>query len=167
MTATKYNSGSNAVSLNVIERMSKSIFDREGVPQSFFSVVKSQAKGLDVYFFRIKNKTFARFETLSKSQRLAIDKVKFDDIGKKYSLAELSLSYLIYSEDFLLESILSDLVLKAIDMLATAEIGCCSHYQECSDNRNCVQTDAEIKYACNYRQNLKAGRVFYGINRNI
>ncbi len=45
--------------------------------------------------------------------------------------------------------------------------GCCSHYMDCSDALRCVQTDPLISMACIYRQNLKAGRVFYGKNKNI
>lgn len=47
------------------------------------------------------------------------------------------------------------------------DIGCCSHYMDCSDALRCVQTDPLISMACIYRQNLKAGRVFYGKNKNI
>lgn len=47
------------------------------------------------------------------------------------------------------------------------DIGCCSHYMDCSDTLRCVQTDPLISMACIYRQNLKAGRVFYGKNKNI
>lgn len=47
------------------------------------------------------------------------------------------------------------------------DIGCCSHYMDCSDALHCVQTDPLISMACIYRQNLKAGKVFYGKNKNI
>ena len=47
------------------------------------------------------------------------------------------------------------------------DIGCCSHYMDCSNALRCVQSDPQISMACIYRQNLKAGKVFYGKNKNI
>lgn len=47
------------------------------------------------------------------------------------------------------------------------DIGCCSHYVECSDALRCIQRNPRISMACIYRKNLKAGKVFYGKNKNI
>lgn len=45
--------------------------------------------------------------------------------------------------------------------------GCCSHYMECSDKKQCVKTDFLLSLACLYRINLLQNKIFYGINRNV
>lgn len=47
------------------------------------------------------------------------------------------------------------------------EFDCCSRYEECSNARVCVHPDPSFSMLCGYRKVLKAGKVFYGINRNI
>lgn len=44
--------------------------------------------------------------------------------------------------------------------------GCCSRYEACSDALKCIHPDAGAAQACQYHQNLRAGRVFYGKNKN-
>ena len=44
---------------------------------------------------------------------------------------------------------------------------CCSRYAECSDARACVHPDIGFTKNCIYHYSLDAGRVFYGVNRNI
>jgi hypothetical protein len=43
--------------------------------------------------------------------------------------------------------------------------GCCGSCEKCSDALKCI--DPEHGKYCYYRQNLEAGKVFYGKNRNI
>ena len=44
---------------------------------------------------------------------------------------------------------------------------CCNDFVACSDARHCLRgSDPEYRGCC-YRKNLEAGRIFYGINRNI
>jgi hypothetical protein len=45
--------------------------------------------------------------------------------------------------------------------------GCCHLYAECSDALKCIRPDSDNARGCIYRGNLHAGRVFYGINRNV
>lgn len=45
--------------------------------------------------------------------------------------------------------------------------GCCSRYEACSDARKCIHPDIKFALGCKYRQNLMAGKIFYGKNRNI
>lgn len=45
--------------------------------------------------------------------------------------------------------------------------GCCSLREECSDEKECVQSNAKLAKACQYRQRLLKGKIFYGKNRNI
>lgn len=45
--------------------------------------------------------------------------------------------------------------------------GCCGSYLACSDAGHCIKTDIMFSGKCAYRQNLKAGKIFYGKNKNI
>lgn len=44
------------------------------------------------------------------------------------------------------------------------EIGCCSHYRECSDLGSCVMLNASFSDSCAYRKNLMNSVIFYGKN---
>ena len=44
---------------------------------------------------------------------------------------------------------------------------CCSLYEQCSDAKKCIQTDPMFFGRCHYRENLKAGKIFYGKNKTI
>ena len=50
---------------------------------------------------------------------------------------------------------------------ASDTFGCCASYMECSDAKKCIKNDIMFAGRCAYRQNLIAGRIFYGKNRNI
>lgn len=43
---------------------------------------------------------------------------------------------------------------------------CCSKYIECSDAKKCVHSDYARAISCQYRKNLEAGNLFYGVNQN-
>lgn len=43
--------------------------------------------------------------------------------------------------------------------------GCCAFYEKCSDAKKCLHQDPFYSYACVYRKNLEAGKIFYGKNR--
>lgn len=47
--------------------------------------------------------------------------------------------------------------------------GCCHRYEQCSDMKECLIKNSDPIFArgCQYRQNLEAGRIFYGKNRNM
>ena len=47
------------------------------------------------------------------------------------------------------------------------QFGCCSRYIECSDLLKCVNSDKKLARGCQYKQNLKNNRIFYGKNKNI
>lgn len=44
---------------------------------------------------------------------------------------------------------------------------CCSRYMGCSNAKKCIHPDIMMASQCTYRQNLNAGRIFYGENRNV
>lgn len=45
--------------------------------------------------------------------------------------------------------------------------GCCSRYEKCSDARKCLHENRLYALGCAYYHSLRAGRIFYGKNRNI
>lgn len=45
--------------------------------------------------------------------------------------------------------------------------GCCSQYNECSNQKKCVQKDIKLAKGCAYKRNLDNGSIFYGKNRNV
>lgn len=46
-------------------------------------------------------------------------------------------------------------------------IGCCDMFVMCSDARRCLRSGDPDYRRCLYRENLEAGRIFYGKNKNI
>lgn len=58
-------------------------------------------------------------------------------------------------------------VLRAEINAYPAEYGCCSLYEQCSDARRCINEDKSIALNCYYHKNLRAGKIFYGKNKNI
>lgn len=45
--------------------------------------------------------------------------------------------------------------------------GCCSKYEQCSDNRKCINNNIRLRFGCAYKKNLDSGKIFYGKNKNI
>ena len=45
--------------------------------------------------------------------------------------------------------------------------GCCNDFILCSDAGHCLKAKDPDYNGCQYRKNLEAGRIFYGINRNV
>lgn len=45
--------------------------------------------------------------------------------------------------------------------------GCCSSFLQCSDQLRCLHEEDASYYGCSYMGNLRAGRIFYGKNRNV
>lgn len=63
---------------------------------------------------------------------------------------------------------LYDTLFKAVKEFKPSErFGCCEKYVACSDARKCLHSNNFYARCCWYRQNLEAGRIFYGKNKNI
>ena len=45
--------------------------------------------------------------------------------------------------------------------------GCCSRFNQCSDAKQCIHPDKVYAKNCWYQENLKQGKIFYGVNRNV
>jgi hypothetical protein len=44
--------------------------------------------------------------------------------------------------------------------------GCCSRYNDCSDEKKCIHPDQKLSKGCIYKSNLDNGRIFYGKNQS-
>ena len=54
-----------------------------------------------------------------------------------------------------------------VNLFSIESFGCCDKYVACSDAKKCLHDDLAYATACMYRKNLEAGRIFYGVNKNI
>lgn len=63
---------------------------------------------------------------------------------------------------------ISNVILEVYDTIfeAIEHFGCCHRFIECSDKLECIHPDKKRAKGCGYRENLEAGRVFYGKNTN-
>lgn len=50
---------------------------------------------------------------------------------------------------------------------ASSSFGCCSSFEQCSDNKACVHPNKLYAKGCKYRMFLEDGKIFYGKNKNI
>ena len=45
--------------------------------------------------------------------------------------------------------------------------GCCGSYLQCSNEKHCIHENPYYASGCMYKKNLDAGKIFYGVNRNV
>jgi len=64
-------------------------------------------------------------------------------------------------------ALLKDYKHKLFRELITESFGCCNDFIKCSDAKHCIHEDDRFFNGCYYRENLEAGRIFYGKNKNI
>lgn len=90
-----------------------------------------------------------------------------DSVGAQYRqladglrITPLELSALIGSTE--LAQLLYEVCLSDADSFS-----CCADYEKCSDAKKCIQTDPMFYGRCHYRENLKAGKIFYGKNKTV
>lgn len=58
-------------------------------------------------------------------------------------------------------------VLWTLDHYEAQTFACCSSFTKCSDAKKCVHENKLYAKGCSYLKNLKAGKIFYGKNKNI
>lgn len=109
------------------------------------------------HYFSVRNEYYdiASDEIKAKVKNYREDK-EFQD----FFVDPSSEGVLFFSEYF------AKLLDKAIDSVPI-EFQCCSHVEECSDAKRCVNLNTDLAMACGYRKVMKSGRIFYGKNRNI
>ncbi len=61
---------------------------------------------------------------------------------------------------------LSIVFMLVLSELGGEHFGCCARYEQCSDERKCVNPDFFLSLACAYKHHIEAGHIFYGKNKN-
>jgi hypothetical protein len=99
--------------------------------------------------------------------------LKYENLLKKPIILDSARSakdwirYEIKSEDDL-DDISSALIAIYDDCKPSGRMfGCCSRFNQCSDEKKCIHPDKQYAKNCWYQENLKNGKIFYGKNRNI
>lgn len=129
--------------------------------------------GISIYFFKNLIAKI-KYSKSHKSNFLAIpeDYAEFftSDIFKPMAPVKNWSRYLIEDHDSLthFKDSFSELYLFfESDYSDNSEFGCCHLYNECSDEKKCIQQNVTFSNRCYYKKNLNDGRIFYGMNRNV
>lgn len=138
------------------------IFENEKDSDTFsFSDIKN---GRSYFFYGLKSFEFYPVQDNKPSKwRIPeylinpdqVDKTKFISISpKKFDPATVL-------------RLLKDLKRSIFRNTITEEFGCCNDFIRCSDAKACLHPEDRFYNGCGYRKNLEAGRIFYGVNRNV
>ena len=113
-----------------------------------------------------KTRTFIEFRKL--------DCIKLEDLSKKFEEIKYKQNELyirVYINDINDINQVSNELKEIYKYLYLNEpvdnFGCCSRYIECSDALKCINPNKKLAKGCQYRENLKLGKIFYGKNKNI
>lgn len=88
------------------------------------------------------------------------------DVESKSTPEIITVLYKDINEQFF--DICNDILTAFYDHYIPSErFGCCHMYVECSDSGKCLHEDKYYSKACQYRENLENGRIFYGKNCNV
>lgn len=154
--------------LNIIKNRFSALFPGTDIRNYIQSKILKGEKAFSVVF--LDNKLMMKFIFLKDCCRLLIG-ANYENVLpaelKPYTMPSYSGFVCIdaVNTDFL-ES-LDAFYIKFYENCSSRDIGCCSRYEECSDAGHCVNNNIETVLSCAYRQNLNAGRIFYGKNKNI
>ena len=114
-----------------------------------------------------------RIKQSKNNKTLELSKIYIDPFGLqnevRFTKSELNWGKVPFDES-VAEQILKNIeaVFKQCYMEGSVErFGCCSRYNECSDEKKCIHPDIKFAQGCIYKNNLENGRIFYGINRNM
>jgi len=109
----------------------------------------------------------------SKEPRLELPK-KYIDLSGLQNLAKYTDSEINWGKLPFTESVTTQVInnIKAIFEQcymdeSVESFGCCSRYNECSNEMKCLHPDIKFAKGCIYKTHLENGRIFYGKNRNI
>lgn len=136
---------------------------------------------MTAYRPKINKVLFARINLKSKTPYISFrEKYKplFDKINiPTYEMKSDAGYFRIAIDDFFCDNLFKDVSIKKdlsevlnkmfLDCMNFPTFGCCSKYNQCSDMKKCIHDDQLYATACMYRKNLDAGRIFYGINKNV
>ena len=103
-----------------------------------------------------------------------IDEVSIEELKNKfekviYKEDELYIKIYIYNEDEIekIGSEIQKIYIFLCNNVPVDSFGCCSRFEECSDNLKCTNPDKKMAKGCQYKNNLEQGKIFYGKNKNI
>ncbi|MFA4916340.1 MAG: hypothetical protein WC560_06690 [Syntrophales bacterium] len=112
-------------------------------------------------------------QSKNKETRMELSKKYIDLFGLqnevKYTTSEVYWGKLTFDESVAIQII--DNIKVVFERCYTNEsvesFGCCSRYNECSDEKKCLHPDIKFAKGCHYKMHLENGLIFYGKNRNI
>lgn len=108
---------------------------------------------------------------LEKESLRKITKEVFEDKFSKVSKREGNINYIkcnLESLDNIYQAKeeIKDIYYYLFLLAPVESFGCCSKYIECSDAKKCINLDKKMAQGCQYKENLKNGKIFYGKNKN-
>ena len=102
------------------------------------------------------------------SVKLKYEKLLIDPIIPKSVKSEKDwIKYQIYNENDLDKIKLALIQIYDDCKPSGTMFGCCSRFNGCSDAKKCIHPDRNYAKNCWYQENMKQGKIFYGVNRNV
>jgi hypothetical protein len=142
-------------------------------PDNYLQIIAGKGNNDSILYFRIKKKSFASINSLVNFTRFCVKSkyakeseylCKFPVILKVNDYVfNLGLDHSI--NDFY--NLMRDAMKACIEDSDSDSFGCCSLYNECSIAKYCISPYKELRYSCQYRLNLKKGKIYYGSNPTI
>lgn len=154
--------------LDIIRDRFSKLFPGTNIRDYIQTKILKGEKAISVIF--LDNKLMMKFVFLRDKCRILIGENYKNIVCERldtYTMPSYAGFICIDAEDISLLKFLDEFYKKFYEDCSSKDIGCCSHYEECSDVGHCVNTDIETVISCAYRQNLNAGKIFYGENKNI
>jgi hypothetical protein len=156
--------------------------DTNSIYKKILNIFKSNDKSIESIQLKnnmtydvvnIEEKAAIKIKLTSKSKYVSVKSrysIFFNDNPPKYKILKSDPDWIRY--DIITEHDLDEIssaLLKIYDEYKPSGtmFGCCSRFNACSDAMECVQPDKKYAKNCWYNENLKQGKIFYGINRNI
>lgn len=159
----------NLTPLEICQDIVKMIITEKGLDaeiEIISNLAYSSIKFLGIHSLRVKcgRKNYIGFKNSyehiwAADKSFNMERVQSDEIWSRVafnSLEELENLYplflKLYEEAFLLVNV--------------ELYSCCSRYNQCSDEKVCIQPNKRLSVGCQYKKHLTSGRIFYGKNRN-
>lgn len=154
--------------LNIIKERFAALFPGTNICDYLQIKILKGEKAFSIVF--LDNKLMMKFIFLKDACRLIVgagyEKVLPSELNP-YTMPSYSGFVCVDAVNVEFLNSLDDFIIKFYENCSSRDIGCCSHYEECSDASHCINTNIEIVLSCAYRQNLNAGKIFYGKNKNM
>ena len=112
-------------------------------------------------FFEIRTKNIENFENFISTNNME-SSCSITQLGEWSRIAVKSVDDVLA-----FASPMSIIYMLILSEYGGESFGCCARYAECSDKKKCTNPDKMMSFACAYKKNLEAGRIFYGKNKTI